>query len=191
MWGRLRARRKCQAGEQDGWRNAAGSRTKINKNKTKGAKMNARERENEGLRAAARQIVQRAPHGRAPAANRPKYALAAATTQGKTPARCARARVSPCSTGELRLGDGGVAVPAYRRSPGAIATGKHPGEEHHRVGAGASGRRQAARRHGGVVAPSEGRGAEALVIKSCARDRKDSRRRAPCRRSAPRAATNK
>ena len=71
-----------------------------------------------------------------------------AMTQRKTPTRCARARVSD----ELGLGDGAEGVPACRRLPGAIATGKHPGEVHHWEGAGAYARCQAARRHGGIVA---------------------------------------
>ena len=51
----MRARRERQSAEQDGWRSAAGSRTKINENKTNGTAMTgedeSRERENEGLRA--------------------------------------------------------------------------------------------------------------------------------------------
>jgi hypothetical protein len=71
-------------GEQDGWRNAAGSRTKFNKNKTNYTKRNAAGGKR-GLEGAARQIVQRAPNGRAPAAHRPKYALAAGHDARKNP----------------------------------------------------------------------------------------------------------
>ncbi|MGH6846173.1 MAG: hypothetical protein ACREC0_01675, partial [Methylocella sp.] len=65
-----------------------------------------------------------------------------ATAQQKTPARGrSRRGFSLLDRAELWLVAGGVAVPADRRLPGAIATGKHPGEIHHRVGAAAAARR--------------------------------------------------
>lgn len=55
---------------------------------------------------------------------------------------------------EPQLVDAVEGVLAYCRLPGAIATGKHFGEPHHREGDRASARHWAAWRHGGIVARS-------------------------------------